>query len=292
MVKTINDGTLLKRGPYEHFDDEERVQIGRYAAVHGVAAAVRHYQKLFPTRKVKESSVRMWRNNYLRDLQIRKEEGREMVAKKLPYKKRGRPLLLGDYLDEQLRAYVAEICQLGLVVNISDLKAAAKGLVLHHDSNWSRENGGHLELSTHWAKGRLRKLGFSKRRVMTKASLTPVDFEERKAQFVFDAQAIIELEEIPDDLVVNWDQTGIHYVPVSDWTMEKVGAKRVEIVGANDKRHRLRLFAGTMSGEFLPPQLIYKGKTPKFLPSLDNISSDWDITFTKNHWANEATVMR
>jgi len=28
----------------------------------------------------------------------------------------------------------------------------------------------------------------------------------------FGAQAIIELEEIPDDLVVNWNNTGIHYV--------------------------------------------------------------------------------
>ena len=125
-----------------------------------------------------------------------------------------------------------------------------------------------------------------------KASLISVDFEERKAQFVFDAQAIIELEEIPDDLVVNWDQTGIHCVPVSDWTMEKVGAKRVEIVGANDKRQITAVFAGTMSGEFLPPQLIYQGKTPNFLPSLDSIPSDWDITFTENHWANETTVMR
>ena len=89
MVETINDGTLLKRGSYEHFDDKERAQTGRYAAVHGVATAVRHYQKLFPTRKVKESSVHTWRNNYLRDLQISKEEGREMVVKKLPYKKRG-----------------------------------------------------------------------------------------------------------------------------------------------------------------------------------------------------------
>ena len=62
VVETINDGTLLKRGPYEHFDDEERAQIGRHAAVHRVAAAVRHYQKLFSTRKVKESSVRTWRN--------------------------------------------------------------------------------------------------------------------------------------------------------------------------------------------------------------------------------------
>ena len=65
VVDSINDGTLLKRGPYEHFDDEERTQIGRYAAIHGVAAAVRHYQKLFPTRKVKEHSLHTWRNNYL-----------------------------------------------------------------------------------------------------------------------------------------------------------------------------------------------------------------------------------
>ena len=215
-----------------------------------------------------------------------------MVVKKLPYKKRGRPLLLGDYLDGQLRAYVEEIRQMGLAVNTSVLIAAAKGLVLYYDSNWLRENGGHLELSTHWAKGRLRKLGFSKRRVTTKASITSVDLEERKAQFVFDAQAIIELEEIPDDLVVNWDQTGIHYVPVSDWMMENVGAKRVEIVGANDKRQITAVFAGTMSGEFLPPQLIYQGKTPKCLPPLDGIPSDWDITFTENHWANETTVMR
>ena len=28
-----------------------------------------------------------------------------MVVKKLSYKKRGRPLLLGDYLDRQLQAY-------------------------------------------------------------------------------------------------------------------------------------------------------------------------------------------
>ena len=27
VMDSINDGTLLKRGPYEHFDDEERAQI-------------------------------------------------------------------------------------------------------------------------------------------------------------------------------------------------------------------------------------------------------------------------
>ena len=74
--------------------------------------------------------------------------------------------------------------------------------------------------------------------------------------------------------------------------MEKVGAKRVKIVGAKDKQQITAVFAGTMSGEFLLPQLIYQGKTPKCLPPLDSIPSDWDITFTENHLANETTVMR
>jgi hypothetical protein len=34
-------------------------------------------------------------------------------------------------------------------------------------------------------------------------------------------------------LVINWDQTGINNVPVSQWTK---GAKKVEINGIDDKR--------------------------------------------------------
>ena len=64
-----------ERGAYEHFNDEETEGANRsFAADHGVAAAVRHFQRLFPTRKVKESSVRTWRDKYLEDLQIRKKE--------------------------------------------------------------------------------------------------------------------------------------------------------------------------------------------------------------------------
>ena len=43
------------------------------------------------------------------------------------------------------------------------------------------------------------------------------------------------MDEIPEDLIINFDQTGIHYIPVSDWTMAEEGSKRVEIVGKGDK---------------------------------------------------------
>jgi len=43
--------------------------------------------------------------------------------------------------------------------------------------------------------------------------------------------------------------------------MDKEGSKPVEITGANDKWKITAVFCGTLSGDFLPLQLIYKGKT-------------------------------
>ena len=87
--------------------------------------------------------------------------------------------------------------------------------------------------------------------------MSPKEFTELKNQFIFDISAIIQIEEIPPQLIINWDQTGIHYIPVSNWTMALEGSKRIEIAGVNDKHLITAVFAGTLSGEFLPPQIIY-----------------------------------
>ena len=63
----------------------------------------------------------------------------------------------------------------------------------------------------------------------------------------------------------------------------------MEIAGGDDKHQITAVFAATIDGDFLPPQLIYQGKTPRCLPSID-FPAGWDITFTENHWSNE-TVM-
>ena len=106
----------------------------------------------------------------------------------------------------------------------------------------------------------------------------PQDFEAYKSQFVFDVQSIIELEEIPGELVINWDHAGIHYVPVGSWTMAKEGSKRVEIAGVEDNWKLTTELAGTMSGKFLPPQVIYGGKTPKCLPLLNSHKTGISLT--------------
>lgn len=71
--------------------------------------------------------------------------------------------------------------------------------------------------------------------------------------------------------------------------MEKEGTKRVEVVAKDDKRQMTAVFAGSLSGDFLPPQLIYEGKTKRCLPCFQ-FPTTWNITNTANHWSNEETM--
>ena len=80
-------------------------------------------------------------------------------------------------------------------------------------------------------------------------------------------------------------------MPSNQWTMEKRKIKRVEIAGKDDKRQVTAVFACMMSGRFLPMQLIYKGTTRNCLLKHVDFPSDWDVTYTVNHWANKSTTI-
>ena len=79
-------------------------------------------------------------------------------------------------------------------------------------------------------------------------------------------------------------------MPVASWMMTTEGSKRVEITGTDDKRQITAVFGGTMAGDFLPPQLIYQGKTHKSLPPV-MFPPDWHVTFTENHGSNEKSMV-
>jgi len=114
------------------------------------------------------------------------------------------------------------------------------------------------------------------------------NFTRIRAQFLFDIQSLIEVEQIPSS---NWDQAAINYMPVSTWIMADEGSKRVKIVGADDKRQITAAFAITPLGDFLAQQLIYQGTTTKCLPSVC-FTNGFDITCIENHWSNECTMER
>ena len=62
-------------------------------------------------------------------------------------------------------------------------------------------------------------------------------------------------------LIVNSDQTGVQYSAGALQTYAETGSKQVEVVGKDEKQAFTLMVGISMSGEVLPFQAIYAGKT-------------------------------
>ena len=104
-------------------------------------------------------------------------------------------------------------------------------------------------------------MGFVQRKPTTsKGKYSMENFSALKRSFLDDVVTTVEMEEIPLELIFNWDQTGIKLVPSTSWSMEQKGVQRVEVAGQNDKHQVTAVVCGTIQGDLLPLQIIYKGK--------------------------------
>ena len=229
--------------------------------------------------------MRDWRNAYIKELQDKRKTaklGEELIVDVLPSKKQGRPVLLGEKLDKYLQQLIIIMRTL---IGTTVVIGIGQGILMKYKSNCD------IKLNKEWARSVLHRMGFTKRRANSKSKILPDDFEEIKEEFLTDVQSVIDMEEVPPSLVFNWDHTAIKIVPSSQWTMEKKRTKRVEIAAVDDKRQITAVFACSMSGKFLPMQLIYKGTTKRCLPKDVKFPSDWHVTHTENHWANEVITV-
>lgn len=66
-------------------------------------------------------------------------------------------------------------------------------------------------------------MGFVKRRGNTKAKVPVEHFEALKSQFLFDIQATVEMQEIPPELIINWDQNRVTLILDNEAKRCKVG---------------------------------------------------------------------
>ena len=98
---------------------------------------------------------------------------------------------------------------------------------MYKDANLLADNekGAEIELSKDWAKYLLKRMGFVKRKACSKAKVDVEQFKEVKEDFLLDVKNIVAMDEIPAELVINFDQTALNYVSVTPWTMEEQGAK-------------------------------------------------------------------
>ena len=119
MVNEVLEKPRGKRGTYLALTPAQKYAVGKRAAgkraaESGVTTTIRYYAKAFPDIPLKETSVRRMKNDYLSHLKTSESsEG----AQELPGKKRGRPLLLGDQLDKQVRDYIVYLRSHGCIIN-------------------------------------------------------------------------------------------------------------------------------------------------------------------------------
>jgi hypothetical protein len=297
VAVALKASTSRERGSYQHYSQEEKLQIGRHAALYSNASAVRAYAKK-TAKEISESTVRTFKSVYHASLKsgtITPETPMEDLAKDAPPPpKRGRKTLLGD-LEKDLMDCLKALRTANGIVNSSIVRATALGIVESKNPGRLEKNGGDLDFSKDWANKFLTRMGWTKRRAITSKGKDPADFPELKERMLSQLESAVTEHHVPKQLVVNWDQTAIHFIPVSNYTMNESGAANINVAGIDDKREFTAVLAGAADGTFLPPQLIFDGLTDRCHPKLRagvTWPEHWDVTHNKKHWSNEDSMIR
>ena len=125
-----------------------------------------------------------------------------------------------------------------------------------------------MSFSKMWAQCSLKCMGFVQRKAITSNSKYTVEnFSEVREVFLNDMMAVVVMAEVPPELILNWDQSGIKFLPFNAWTMAPKGSKRVEMIGLKNMHQIAGVFCESLASDFLPVQLIYKGRTNCCHPS-------------------------
>ena len=193
-------------------------------------------------------------------------------------------------MEEKTRRVIHQIREAGGVISNSSVIRIITGFLRDTDSSLLLENCGAIHVDKPVARRLLSRLQFVKRRGTAKAKVTPSEFQSLQEQFLGDIRSVIMLDSIPAKLIINWDYTGLNYVPASSRTLEVKGSQKFPIAAIDDKRQITVVLVCSLAGDFLPPHFIYGGKTPGCLPKA-SCPPGWHVTYINNHWANEESML-
>ena len=78
-----------------------------------------------------------WRDAYCKELAIqsRKRSGSPISIAELPVKRQGRPLLLGEEMEREVKRFIKSSREFGTAISTAVVMTTARGVVISHDSN-------------------------------------------------------------------------------------------------------------------------------------------------------------
>ena len=285
VVKSSAQIEKKRRGTYQLFSPTDRYKIGKYASEYGTSSTLRNFKNTFPN--LKESTVRSIRQKYEEELRQSLKEKRD-PTKSLTPAQRGRPLMLGK-IDLMVQDYLRAVRRRGGVVNKSVAISVVKALIKRHPESQLD----HIDLdNATWARSLFHRMKFVRRMGTTGKVKIPDSLrEEVEISYLHAIVRTIEENNIPTSLVMNLDQTPTKFIPGTNKTMALKGSKTVPISGLTDKRMITATFTITLDGLFLPPQLIYGGKTTKSLPRV-KFPSSFSLSVNEKHYSNETESIK
>ncbi|KAF9515806.1 hypothetical protein BS47DRAFT_1293384, partial [Hydnum rufescens UP504] len=109
-------------------------------------------------------------------------------------------------------------------------------------------------------------LRWSMRTSTQAAHKLPDDWEKQCEDQFMRLSHYIKMFNVPAELVINADQTGVCLIPAGNKTWAPTGAKQVSTMAKEEKRQFTLMVASSAAGDMLPFQSIHKGKTVASLP--------------------------
>ena len=280
-LKVVQGGGKKKRMVYAEKDKQE---IAKYAAVCGATAAVRKFQQRFP--HLTESTVRPWVKSYKKSIQEQKEMGVEPKIGKA----RGRPLILDEALDLKLRSMLVKLLLAGVGVNIHVVSGVLNGLIRANPERFGKYM--EFKVTRSWARSLYQRMKFLRRAVTTsRPVITRSLWVEVRSQFLYEITDKVLKHNIPDELIINVDQTPSKFVATGNVTMAAKGEKHISRAGATDKRAIAVTLSESLDGHILPFQLIYTGKMQISLPNVA-FPDGFCLAYNQKHWSNETETIR
>ena len=244
----------------------------------GCSAAVRNFKSLFPG--LNKSTVRGFQKKYLPQMKLTEKRSRS-PEKSIVKLQRGRPLPLGNDIDENMRKYIMTFRYNGGQATFSIAIAVAKALIKQCDNKSLKI----LRFGKDWAQSLFRGMSFKKRAVTTgEVIISEGAQKEAKLIYLYDIVTKNETYNIPHQL--DLDQTPLKYIQSSRYTVEKCTSISVAIAVSEEKRAITAMFIIDLAGNFLLMQLIYGGKTDRSLPKVD-LPKGFSLSANPKHYSNE-----
>ena len=283
IANATGAGKPTKRTVYS---EKDKLMIARYGNTHGPARAIAKFVKEFP--KLTDSTVRAWIAKYRKELSANNGNNEEIPI--TVGQTRGRPLSLPVELDTKLITFIMSLRNAGGNINRHVVHGILMGLI---KSNLTKY-GSCLDfnVSRGWINYLYKPMNMSRRMVSTsRPKITRSIWEETRFVFLQEIAHAVSWHDIPDELIINADQTPSKFVPTDNITMAVKGSKHIPRKGANDKRGITATLLETLNGVMLPFQLIYKGKTKRSLPSVE-FPEGFSLSYNESHWSNEKESLK